>query len=239
MRFQKLTAIAALAATLVFIAPPARGDDWKYDLYIYGLGSSMTGTAGIGPVEGAVDVSFSDLLENLELAFMGAFRAKKDKWAVMTDVIFAGLGAGGERANIDVDQLILEVDFAYQLTDTLEVFFGARYFDLDLDVALLGPLGLAAGGGEDWIDPLVGLRVQAPAGEKWIVVGRLDVGGFGVGSEFTWNTALHFGRRLGEKSTLTLGYRYLDVDYDDGEGLDRFKYDVVTSGPQIGIVFHF
>ncbi len=78
MRHLQLTAIAALAVALAVAAPAARAEDWKYDLYVYGLGAGMDGTAGIGPVDGTVDVSFSDILDNLELGFMGSFRARKD-----------------------------------------------------------------------------------------------------------------------------------------------------------------
>lgn len=239
MRIHQLTAIAALALAIAAAAPAAQAQEWKYDLYIYGLGAGMDGTAGIGPVDSAVDVSFSDILDHLELGFMGSFRARKDDWAVMVDVIFMGLGAANERVDIDVDQVVLEVDAAYRFTEVFEVLFGLRYVDVDTDLDFAGPLDTRASAGDNWIDPVVGLRFEAPMGDKWIFAGRLDVGGFGVGSDFSFQGALHLGYRLGEKSTLTLGWRYLDIDYEDGAGLDRFKYDIATSGPQLGVVFHY
>ena len=45
--------------------------------------------------------------------------------------------------------------------------------------------------------------------------------------------------RLSERTSLIAGYRLLDIDYDDGTGADRFLYDVQTSGPNAGLVFHF
>ncbi|MEE8525926.1 MAG: hypothetical protein V3T72_18475 [Thermoanaerobaculia bacterium] len=239
MRVHLLTTIAALAVAMTLIEPPARAQDWEYDLYVYGLGAGMDGTAGIGPVDVAVDVGFSDILDNLELGFMGSFRAKKGDWAVMVDAIFMGLGAANERVDIDIDEVILEVDVAYQFSEVFELLFGLRYVDIDTDIDFLGPLGVRASAGDNWVDPLVGLQIQAPMGDKWTFLGRLDVGGFGVGSDFSFQGALHLGYRLGESSTLTLGWRYLDVDYEDGDGLDRFKYDIASSGPQVGVVFHF
>ena len=35
------------------------------------------------------------------------------------------------------------------------------------------------------------------------------------------------------------GYRYFDADYEDGSGADLLKYDMVTSGPGIGVSFKF
>ena len=239
MRILKLTATHVLALAFAFTAPAAEAEDWEYDLYLYGLGAGLEGSAGIGPVDADVNLGFSDILENLELGAMGSLRARKGDWAVMTDVVFVGLGAAGERASIDVDELILEVDLAYRFSEVFELLFGARYVDLDADLALRGPLGLRASAGESWVDPVVGLRFEAPVGGKWTVLGRLDAGGFGVGSDFSLQAALHAAYRLGDSASLTLGWRYLDIDYEDGEGRDRFKYDVVTTGPQVGVAFHF
>jgi len=36
-----------------------------------------------------------------------------------------------------------------------------------------------------------------------------------------------------------LGYRALDMDYETGSGATLFKYDVLSSGPQVGLAFHF
>ncbi len=239
MRIHGLTATAVLAIALASTAPAARAQDWNYDLYVYFLGAAMDGNVGIGPVDGEIDVSFSDILDNLELGFMGSFRAQKDDWAVMVDAIFMGLGASNERVDVDIDQVVLELDAAYRLTEVLEVLFGARYVDIDTDIEGRGPLRVRASAGDKWVDPVVGLRLEAPMGDKWTFVGRLDVGGFGVGSDFSFQGALHLGYRLGERSHLTLGFRYLDIDYEDGDGLDRFKYDVATSGPQVGVAFRF
>ncbi len=229
----------ALALALAAAAPVARAEDWKYDLYVYGLGAAVDGTVGLGPVDGAVDVSFSDILDNLELGAMVSFRARKDDWAVMVDAIYGDLGAANEQVDIDIDQVIFEVDAAFRLTEVLELLFGLRYVDIDTGFAFSGPLGIRASAGDSWIDPLVGLQLESPMGDKWTFGGRLDVGGFGVGTDFSYQAALHFGYRLGESATLTFGWRYLDMDYEDGDGLDRFRYDTATSGPQVGFLFHF
>ena len=45
--------------------------------------------------------------------------------------------------------------------------------------------------------------------------------------------------RFNHWSSLSLGYRYLDFDYDDGNGSDRFKFDLKEHGPSIGFRFDF
>lgn len=236
---RKLALIALLTMTLAWNAPAARAQDWQYDLYIYGLGAGLDGVAGVGPIDADVDLGVSDLLDNLELGVMGSFRAKKGDWAVMTDLIFTGLGASGPRADVDVDMVIFEAGVAYRFAPVFELLFGARSFDIDADVALRGPRGLAASGGESWVDPFLGLRLEAPLSDNWLLVGRLDAGGVGVGADSSFNFAVHFGYRFSDGATLTLGWRHLDVDYEDGEGLDRFRFDVQIAGPQVGVAFHF
>lgn len=65
----------------------------------------------------------------------------------------------------------------------------------------------------DWVDPLVGARIrhQWRLGHERMLRG--DVGGFGAGSEFSWNvlTAYSFCAQNGVTYTGLLGYRALDV----------------------------
>jgi len=65
------------------------------------------------------------------------------------------------------------------------------------------------------------------------------VGGFGVGSEFTWNLVGTLQYHLSRTVSLGVGYRALDIDYEQGSGASRFKFDVLMHGPVPGAVFHF
>ncbi len=47
---------------------------WKNDIFLYGLAASISGDAQLGPVQLPVDVSFSDILDNLQMGFMGGYR---------------------------------------------------------------------------------------------------------------------------------------------------------------------
>ena len=69
-----------------------------------------------------------------------------------------------------------------------------------------------------------------------------DIGGFGVGSDITYNPIGTVGWDMtvfGNDATLHAGYRVLYQDYEDGSGADRFAYDVTTHGPMIGMNFQF
>ena len=73
---------------------------------------------------------------------------------------------------------------------------------------------------EDWFDPIVGLKGLTPFGDsKFFVSGFLVLGGFGVGSDFMWDANVNLGYQWTETFSTTFGYRYLDVDYENGDFL--------------------
>jgi opacity protein-like surface antigen len=124
------------------------------------------------------------------------------------------------------------------------VFAGLRYNDVDtdLDVVRTGPGAggnRAASKGDSWTDPVVGITARYPINDTWSLGVRGDVGGFGIGSELTWQMMASVNWKVRDNLEVVAGYRYLDADYEDGSGTDLFKYDMVTSGPGIGVSFKF
>ncbi|MFC1601150.1 hypothetical protein ACFL34_02240 [Candidatus Sumerlaeota bacterium] len=141
----------------------------------------------------------------------------------------------------------------------LELLAGARYVYLETTIdieadARIGPVSLGPltgsrvltrsldrelSGSKDWLDPIIGARAHWDMTEDLSLVLRGDVGGFGLGSELTWNAAALADWRLTEHVSLYGGYRVLDIDYEDGSGDDKFVFDAQIKGPLFGILFHF
>jgi len=262
----KSTFPAAAAALALFLpgaaaaaesAPPASpskppavstapADAWKQEVALYVAAVGMTGRAGVGGVEADVDLSFSEIMDQLQAAGMIAYRAEKGDWAVFANAIFMGLGATkdlrfGGTAEADFDETIFEVDGAWRFAKRWEVYGGARLVDIDASLELRPVTGTTvdADGSRSWVDPLVGLRYRAPLGEHWAFVGRADVGGFGVGSDLAWQALAHFDWRISKHWGAAFGYVLLDIDYDDGEGSDRFLYDIRSEGPLAAATISF
>ena len=227
----------------------AQADEPTHTLVFYGLGIGIDGQATVGPLTVDIDVPLSDILDHLEMAAMGSYRWESDKWSFQADAIFASLAAEQEgrlglaRATLDLDQLILEVDGGYRLSKHWEVMLGVRYWDIDPTIKLrnagTGEVLATARGGDSWTDPLVGLRVSAPLGDKWTFVARGDIGGFGVGSEFAWHATVHFDWHTSEHFTMLFGYRILDVDLEDRGSNGLANLDMTQSGPAIGVAWTF
>lgn len=206
------------------------------------------------------------------IAFEGRLGVQKGDWGAYIDGIYNRIGAkadaGGQIVSLDVDAtmelVILEAAVFYQVGAwplslgasgaetapprlTLQTYAGARYTSLDVDLDLeLKALGqkrhAQADGSEEWVDPIVGSRVILDFAERWQILVGGDVGGFGVGSEFTWSAlgVLGYGFELfGHPSHAVAGYRALYQDYEDGNGSNQFKWDMTIHGPIIGLVTRF
>lgn len=130
---------------------------------------------------------------------------------------------------------------SYRLSERIEVLGGLRYNDLDSDLAAASSGGTVdiADDSESWVDPYAGTRLTVPFGERWTFTLWADVGGFGVGADAAWQFVSRFGWRAADKLDVVIGYRALGVDYDDGAGLDRFRFDVLTAGPLVGVARRF
>jgi len=107
------------------------------------------------------------------------------------------------------------------------------------DLQISGSRAIAKSGDVSWVDPLVGLRWRYRfAPDKEFVV-RGDVGGFGVGSEFSWQAVALFDWEIYRAQGVTwkadIGYRALSVDYSQGSGRTLYQYDMVQHGPIFGI----
>jgi hypothetical protein len=227
----------------------AQADAPTHTLVFYGLGIGIDGQATVGPLTADIDVPLSDILDHLEMAAMGSYRWQSDQWSFQADAIFASLageregGLGLTRTTLDLDQLIVEVDGGYRLSEHWEVMFGVRYWDIDPTIKLrtvaTGDVLATAGGGNSWTDPLVGLRVAMPLGDKWSFVARGDIGGFGVGSDFAWHLTAHFDWHTSENFSVLFGYRILDVDFEDRGSNGLANMDMQQGGPAIGVAWTF
>ena len=83
--------------------------------------------------------------------------------------------------------------------------------------------------------PCLALSISGIFQISGFFMARGDIG-FG-GSEQPWNLAGLFNYQPWKHVSLLFGYRYKDVDYEDGSGADLFKYDVSMYGPLLGVNF--
>jgi hypothetical protein len=180
---------------------------------------------------------------------------------VRTRTIAPGIvGTIGTALDVSVEMAIVEAGAAYEVLRVgpvaFDVLAGARYWyqDADLlfdiaatieigDLEIAGARAIARSGSVDWLDPVIGARLHyavAPGHELFL---RGDIGGFGAGSEFSWQAIGGYGFDFGAWRGVTfsgiIGYRALYVDYAQGEDRTRYEFDMLLHGPVLGISMRF
>jgi hypothetical protein len=242
---------AVLLATLL-VVPSAfaagGGDDgWKFDLapfYLWAV--TLDGDVGVGPVDQSLEADFGQIWENLEAVVTAHFEARKGSWGGIIDFSYMNLTPGdtlpnGVTVGVDLTNSMVELDGFYSIAKdahTFDIIAGLRWTEQKTDISITPP-GVTGGVKADWWDPIVGARWIWGFTPKWQLTARGDIGGFGVGSDFTWNASALVVWQPWKHVALAAGYRALDQDYEDGEGLDRYKWDATMSGPIAGIDFRW
>jgi hypothetical protein len=150
----------------------------------------------------------------------------------------------------------LKDGYAFDRYTAIDLLAGARYWQqtLNVNLALTGTLdttdlvvtgnrALARSGVVDWVDPLIGFRVRQQLAPGQELMFRADIGGFDVGSQFSWNVMAAYNFNIYVRNGITytgmLGFRALSVDYEQGSGRTRYDYDVVQYGPVMGLSVKF
>ena len=229
-----------VSAALFLAAPSAQASgQWGGDIRIYGLGAGMEGSVGAFGREADVNLSFSDVLDHLKFGFMAESHIYKGKWAFNEDVIYTKLGMENNLVKADTTQWIIGFDGGYQFKRYVELYGGIRINALRNNWEFKGPLGFVAKPRKTWVDPIVGLRITPQLSKNWYLLSRFDVGGFGISSKFTYQVEGLLERRISPRAQLDFGYRVIGINYDKGDGIRRFLYDVTISGPEAGFTFNF
>ena len=250
--------IIALCGLLLFLASPlayaaegqSGGDKWEFHVIPYIWMAGISGDVTSKGRRASVDESFSDILDNLDFGGFLHLEAAKGKWALFGDGTYVKLSVDRTLIYVGSEQVQVELGGAYRFAQlplgkeggrlvSFEALAGGRYNYVKSEVEILSLLKSTES--QDWVDPIVGIRLMAGLTEKLSLRVRGDIGGFGIGSssDFAWNVVAVLGYRISRGISIGAGYRILDVDYDKGSGLRRFEYDVTTSGPVLGLAFHF
>ena len=250
-----MAVLLTLVATCGIGAANAEEDGLSYSITPYLWATGMKGDVEGGRLpETSVDMSFSDVLDVLDFGLMTAVEVRKGRLGFLFDAVYMKVSdsadATGPRgaltvsAEAEVRQTMLAFAAAWRVLDggvALDAVGGIRYnrieADADIDASLFGLPGgsVSRSIDKDWVDPYVGVRVYVPVNDALQLVGYLDAGGFGVGSDFTWQGLAGLEYAFTETFGASLGYRYMHIDYDQ----DGFRYDMVNQGPYAGLSMHF
>jgi len=204
----------------------------------YLMAAAMSGTTTVRGLEVDIDVPASDIFSNLQFGAMGIVAARKGDWGFGTDLIWMALGTTVRDTDVDFNQGAFAFYGLRRLSPAAELTFGLRVNTLQGELTFRGP-GITRNQDRTWVDPIVGVNFQTPTRRRVKLRLYAEVGGFGAGSDFTWQVFPDLSINLTKTASIEFGYRWLDLDYATGEGNEQFKYDVLTQGPVLGFGFQF
>ncbi len=173
---------------------------------------------------------------------------RNERFGFLADIIYIRLSADGttpgplfSTAEAEVTNFIGTFEGAYRVIASdgfnLDLLGGIRVWSVETKFSLGAGLlpGRVAKNAESWADPLFGMRARTDFGAGFFLTAWGNAGGFGVGSDLTWDVFGGFGYEWNDWLSTVIGYRHLEVDYDD----DGFVYDVTQTGPLIGGALRF
>jgi len=222
-------------------------ESWKFGAGLYVWGAGIEGETANGA---PIDMSFSDILDDLDMTFMGTFLAQKDNWTLGLDAIYLKIGdkpntllpgpGSATLTNIQLKSWIYTPFVAYRVIESekldLSILAGARYLKMEPYVEItpalppLTPISQSSSGSVT--DGIIGIRGKYDINKKWYMPFQFDVGG--GDSDSTWQAFAAVGYRY-ENFDLIAGYRHMEWEFESDAPLK----DLSMSGPIVGAMFKF
>jgi hypothetical protein len=257
---KNLSLTAALLASMMTTSAFAE-EPWT-EVRFYLFATEITGDVQLRNVEADIDMSFGDIMDNLDMGFMGMIEHRRDEWTFLVDIAYLkisdddsttvgpGVGPGIELGlEAELAQTVIEGFAGYRFSQIafdgsdlgIDVMFGARHTTLDMDISLDGSLGSFSASGsrdreDDWVDAVIGMRFESDYRNGWGSSVWLDVGD---GSDSSSYQALAIANYSSSAWKFFGGWRVLHLEYDTGSGTSKFAVDLDYNGPMAGVAYRF
>jgi hypothetical protein len=222
---------------------PPEDSGWHFAVSPYLWFPGVHGTLGAGGHDASIHASPGDLLSHFRFGLMGAVEPRYKRLVLPFDMMWIRLGDNKALPNLEDTtasvkgtEFLMTQKVGYRVVDLemikIDALTGFRFWHFGENLKF-SPSGFSFSNAQNWVDPLVGGRIQVALSPKIVVNILGDVGGWGTGSQLEYQVAGLLGYRIKPKLTLQAGFRYLYVDYTNRT---RFA-TVVTSGVIFGTTY--
>lgn len=250
-----MTFLSIMSLFIIFAFKPAinaddkiGGKNWEWNLapfYLWAV--SLDGNQTLGSNTGDIKVSFDQIFDNLDAAFIVNFQGiYRNQWGFIFDYNYLNVSDSatvppGVKKSADAKLQLAELDgfHRWNFSDhALDLRFGLRGVSMDTDVQA-GPF--KANQKIEWLDPIIGGRWVWRLADRWKLSLAVDIGGAGIGSDLTWQAIGLIDWQPFKYVSFIGGYRALYFDYEKGNRGKRNYYnlDATMHGPVIGINFRW
>lgn len=213
-------------------------ESWQFSLKPYLFLSGLSGSITAGDVTFPINSSFSELVDNLRVGAFLSLAGVKGSWGFLADVEYIGLqgeGSGKVPVELRLDTVVGELDATYSPANDSNLRFvgGVRLFDVSQSLLIADEPTAEAK--VTVVDPVLGAVGTWDVADSILFQMRGDIGGFGVGSEFTYQLMLEFQWRLSDSLGLPFGYRVLGYQIQK----ESVQLDTRLGGLFLGLDYRF
>ncbi len=250
-------------------AQEQKAADWVFTLTPYAfLPISTSGTSTIAGQRADIDLNLREVFENLNFAGAVRAEAWNGRLGVILDGYYTSLGAetrlegleGVAAARVDVESRQGWISFlggyrvlgapqsAPAIGPSIDLAAGVKLNLIDQEVEIRGVGDLSPepglqrrfGGSETFVEPQISFRGRYPIDDEWSLGARVDLSGFGVaGDNLQWLILAGAEWNAFETVSLRVGWQVYGIDFATDRSDGRFAYDVIQTGPYLGLNARF
>ena len=231
------------------LVPAKETKPWSISFVPYGWVTAVDGTITLRRITSDVHESAIETLKSLDFAFMAAAEIRYKRWGILGDFIYAKTTSLSSTprdvlfstATADLEEFIGTFLLEYRPLEAkwgfLDVLAGARVYAITSSLHLQGHLlpDLDITRYLSWVDPIIGMKGRIQISRWFFINAYGDVGGFGAGSDFTWQALLGTGFQVSRWFAIIAGYRALGYDFRQNDD----ALDLISHGPYAGIEVTF
>jgi len=213
------------------------------------------------------DLSLGDVLSKLKWATSIRGSIENERIGLLTDLSYVKLGqynsTTGQRgiftgqAEVTAVQGIYDLALRYRFGDretavgqpgqfSVIPYAGIRIIDAQLDVSAQVDVGNVisfqreGSFGRTWVQPLIGTQATVFLSPRLRAFARADIGGFNLSGtdDLSGNAQIGLGYAIGNSTDLNISWRYLGLDYNNGDTPDS-GFSSYQNGVEIGLKFFF
>jgi len=245
------TASAQMGLDQDFTKDISADNGWHFEVTPYLWFAGIEGNIAVGPYKATYDTSFSDIFSHLKFAVMGTEEIRKGRIVFISDQLYLKVGSQKVKAvegfpeettiNARNNTFYWDNEIGYRGVATerfnLDALIGLQYWYINAGLNADPPIDPSGKGiykSTGFVNPVLGMRLQAKIYKNVQGFFKGDVGGYGVGSNLTGQLTAGVGFPI-KKFGCDLGYRRLYVSQGHGDLVTQTTLQGLFLGFTFGI----
>ena len=235
--------------------PKGDPDKWNFEITPFLWLPAIGGEVSSARLSEDYNIPAIDLLSNLKMAFMINGEVSKGKFFLAPSYMYTKLGSeevlwtstNGEKSIVAIPDLKLNIvevisGARFRVNDFLifDPFVGFRYTNYNISASVEGIADTNSFNEKtDFWDPVLGFQMHYYPHPRVPIILKMDVGGFGVGSVFSWSTSINSGYTLSPSFDLLAGISAIGSNYETENALgNTIGLNMIMYGFDLGVKYH-